>query len=181
MKTQFRFGWLVAVLTLAAVACTCGAIGQATEAMQTAQALGTAAQQAATQAQALATQAEQSGFKETAEALATQSGDNPPIKRTESGDGEGGGEAPDDIPVYPDNTGFFGDEAGVWYSTSADFKTVTAFYTDEMPKNGWAEAEDPVEFGEMATLVYEKDSRKATVAIVSADGQTSVIIGIEEK
>ncbi len=132
MKTTFRFGWLAAVLTLAALASACGALGQAPEARQTAQ-------------------------------------------RTASG------ASPDDIPVYPDSTDFSSDEAGVGYSTTADFKTVTAFYVAEMPKNGWAEAEEPAELGEMTILVYEKDSREATVAIQSASGQTFVIIGIEKK
>ena len=54
---HFRLGWLAAVVMLTALACTCGPLSQATQGVQTAQALGTQAQGLATQAQGLATAA----------------------------------------------------------------------------------------------------------------------------
>src|SRR3990172_2721715 len=103
-RTTLRAGWVVASLALATVACTCGLVqglGQAQEGLQTAQALGTQAQQFATQAEALATQIEQSGLKETAQALATA----------------GLGSAPEDIPLMEDRQNLVSTGQAITYNT----------------------------------------------------------------
>jgi len=77
-RKTYRFGWVVGILALAAMACTCGAIGQVQQGVQTAQALATQGNELVTQAQgfatqgvALATQVEESGLLKTAAAYAT--------------------------------------------------------------------------------------------------------------
>jgi len=164
-RTTLRAGWVVASLALATVACTCGLVqglGQAQEGLQTAQALGTQAQQFATQAEALATQIEQSGLKETAQALATA----------------GLGSAPEDIPLMEDRQNLVSTGQAITYNTPSDSKTVIEFYKQEMVAQGWAQASDPVEFAGLATLAYSKDNRQAQIVIAGAGGQTSVAITI---
>lgn len=164
-RTTLRAGWVVAILALATVACTCGLVqglGQAQQGMQTAQALGTQAQQFATQAEALATQIEQSGLAETAQALATVSL----------------GSAPEDIPLMEDRQNLVSTGQAVTYNTPSDSKTVIEFYKQEMVAQGWTQSSDPVEFAGLATLAYSKDNRQAQIVIAGAGGQTSVAITI---
>src|SRR6185503_5496836 len=97
-KRTFRWGWLIAVGAMTALACTCGAIGQAQQAAQTAQALATQAQQFSTQAQGLATEFEESGFQETAQAIGTDSGDEGDVVI---------GDVPEDVPIFPQNENMF--------------------------------------------------------------------------
>ncbi len=180
-RTTLRAGWVVAILALATVACTCGLVqglGQAQEGLQTAQALGTQAQQFATQAEALATQIEQSGLAETAQALATQSGSGDLQQTAEAMATAGLGSAPEDIPLMEDRQNLVSTGQAVTYNTPSDSKTVIEFYKQEMVAQGWAQASDPVEFAGMATLAYSKDNRQVQIVIAGAGGQTSVAITI---
>src|SRR5262245_30788564 len=136
-RSHFRLGWLVAVVMLTALACTCGPLNQATQGVQTAQAL-------ASQAQGLATKVEQSGFLKTAEAAASQAATSGVLKTLEAGGTQGGlGQVPDDIPVYSDHSQVVAFSGTIGYQAKADLKTVTEFYQTEMVNNGWEQAQDP--------------------------------------
>ena len=180
-RKTLRFGWMIAVLAMITLACTCGALTQAQNAAQTAQAISTQAQGFATDAQALATQMEQlatqveaSGLQETAEALATQGGavaTLPPL-------GGGGGDV-DDIPLLDNRENYIALEGLITYETSSDYKTVLDFYTSGMVEKGWQQSADPIEFGGIATLTYSKDGRQAQIVISDAGaGKISVVITV---
>ncbi len=189
-RSTFRLGWVVVLLSMATLACTCGLVSGLTEAgegLQTVQAVGTelatsgaleTIQAVATQggfeqtAEALATQAESGGFAETAEAIATQSA---------GGGGVTFGDVPPDVPVVEDTQNLFGSESTVSYFTSLDYNTVLEFYKKEMPANGWNEdtSQTSVETADAAVLYYVKDNRAATVTISFADGQTVVQVLIQ--
>jgi hypothetical protein len=166
-KRTFRWGWLIAVFAMTAMACTCGALSQAQNAVQTAEALGTQAQQASTEFEGLATEFEESGFEETAEAIGTESGDDGNPDQSD---------VPADIPVYPENDTLFAFEGTVSFFTSASFQEVVNFYKQEMPNNGWAEADGSVEIEGSAVLNYQKDGKTATVTVNGAGSQTSVLV-----
>jgi len=182
-RKSFRLGWAVAVLALATMACTCGlaqGLGQAQQGLQTARALSTEAVALATEveesglvetAQALATEVETGGLEATAAALATEAS---------GGGGITFGSAPEDVPVIPDNSTFFGSEDVVSYMSSVSFADAVDFYKKEMPNNGWSEAPGSVETTGAAVLYFEKEGRKATVTISDAGGQTSVQVLIEK-
>lgn len=176
-NSTFRWGWLVAVLGMTALACTCGALSQAQQAVATAEALATQGQGLATEAQQLATEfgdlateIEESGFQETAEAMDTPSGDDGDLVF---------GDVPEDVPVHPENDTLFSLEGSVTYFSSASFDQMVDFYKQEMPNKGWAEASAAVEAGGSAVLYYEKDGRKATVTLSDLGAQTGVQILIE--
>ena len=173
-RKTLRFGWMIAVLAMITLACTCGALTQAQNAAQTAQAISTQAQGFATDAQALATQVEASDLQETAEALATQGGavaTLPPL-------GGGGGDV-DDIPLLDNRENYIALEGLITYETSSDYKTVLDFYTSGMVEKGWQQSADPIEFGGIATLTYSKDGRQAQIVISDAGaGKISVVITV---
>lgn len=153
-KSLYRFSWVVAVLALAIVACTCGALpdlSQVTQGLETAQSVAT-----------------QIG---TAQALATQL----PVS-TKAGGGVSVGKAPDDIPVFPDNTQFFAIQDTVSYFTKADYKTVVDFYKKEMPNKGWklSTTQKSVESNNASVFYYEKSANKSTVTI-SSDGKQTIV------
>ncbi|MBI3241068.1 MAG: hypothetical protein HYZ49_02090 [Chloroflexi bacterium] len=171
-RNTFRIGWVVALLSIATLACTCGLISgltQAGEGLQTVQAAATelATSGALETVQALATEAENGGFQKTAEALSTQAS---------------GGGAPDDIPVLENTQGFFGSADVVSYLTSDEYNSVLEFYKTEMAANGWAEdgTQTSVETTDAAVLYYTKDDRKTIVTISAAAGQTSVQVLIQK-
>lgn len=177
-KNKFRIGWVMALLALVTMACTCGllsGLGQAGNALQTAQSLatGVATSGILETAQAIATEGENSPYVLTAEALATQVGSG--------GGGVSFGEAPPDIPVIEDHDQFFGSNDVVTYFTKVDYKTALEFYKKEMPAHEWKEADGSTETDNTAVLYYDKPDRKATVTISAPVGQTTVQILIEPK
>jgi len=169
---KFRIGWLIGVLALAAMACTCGALTQAQGGLATAQALATQGQELATQAQGLATEIEESGLVETAQALSTQNA---------TPGGISFGDVPDDIPVYEPNTQVVYASGAFALTTDAAFADVVSFYKAEMPNKGWTlSTSDPsVETDTAVVLYYTKDGRKATLSIASGTNQTVVGITLE--
>ena len=177
-NNKFRIGWAIALSALVTMACTCGllsGLGQAGDALQTAQAL---ASEVATSGiletiQAVATEGENSPYVLTAEALATQA--------SGGGGGLSFGEAPPDIPVIEDHDQFFGSDEVVSYFTTVDFKAALEFYKTEMPAHEWTEADGSTETDNVAVLYYDKPNRKATVTISAPGGQTTVQILIEQK
>ena len=177
-NNKFRIGWAIALSALVTMACTCGllsGLGQAGDALQTAQAL---ASEVATSGiletiQAVATEGENSPYVLTAEALATQAGGG--------GGGLSFGEAPPDIPVIEDHDQFFGSNEVVSYFTKVDYKTALEFYKKEMAAQEWKEADGSTETDNVAVLYYDKPNRKATVTISVSNDQTVVQILIEPK
>lgn len=171
-RRTFRLGWLIAVMAMTAMACTCGALGQATSAVETAQALATAGQELATaagefqtEAAEIATQVATSGAIETLQAQATSSGVTV-------------GEGPEDIPVYPGGNNVVGTAEALTYQVSATAQEVVDFYKAEMPNNGWEESQEPVATGPVTALTYAKDGREATVTVTEFGGSITVAIGI---
>ncbi len=176
-RHTYRLGWVVALTALVTMACTCGllsGLGQAGNALQTAQSLatGVATSGILETIQAVATEGENSPFVLTAEALATQAG---------SGGGLSFGEALPDIPVIEAHDQFFGSNDVVSYFTKVEYKTALEFYKKEMLVNEWKEADGSTETDNTAVLYYDKPNRKATVTISVSNEQTVVQILIEPK
>jgi hypothetical protein len=76
------------------------------------------------------------------------------------------GEKPEGIPVMEPNTDLITNKTHVEFATTKTTQDATTFYTQQMPANGWTkvEAESKVE-NDVTTLVYTKDTRKATIQI----------------
>jgi hypothetical protein len=89
-----------------------------------------------------------------------------------------GGEAPEDIPVLDQAENLFGSETAVSYETTVPFDDVVTFYKEQMPANGWEEAEGSFSFGEVSILNYVKEGRSAIVTITKAGEKTTVLVGI---
>jgi hypothetical protein len=167
VKRKTYLWWLMAAFMLTAIACSCGAVTQAQEGVQTAQAIST-------QAQGLATEIEDSGIVETAQAAATAG-----LLETAAAAGtavEGGsfaeGEVPDDIPIYEPNAGVNVISGVISYQAQGDIATVTAFYKTEMVNNGWTLGDD---FGPVFN--FTKGDRTATFTLQDAQGTT--VVGIQ--
>jgi hypothetical protein len=156
---------LMAAVMLTALACTCGAISQAQEGVQTAQAIST-------QAQGLATEIEDSGILETAQAAATAGLVETLQAAGTSVEGATSGEVPDDIPIYEPNAGVNVISGVISYQAQGDLATVTAFYKTEMANNGWELTQD---YGQ--ALLFTKGDRTATMTLTDAQGST--VVGIQ--
>lgn len=136
-------------------------------------------------AQAVATDIMESGVKETAQAMATEILDSG-IKETAQAfvtDLPISGEKPEDIPVLGDGVGdLIATSELVSYFSNETFQDVLDFYKREMPLNGWNPIEkDSSVIDDLATLVYEKDGRKASIIITKIPflGQVTVLITIQ--
>jgi hypothetical protein len=161
---------MVSVLAVTALACTCGALGQATNAVETAQALATAGNELATAAQGFATQGSEfatqaatTGAFETLEAISTDTGF---------------GEGPSDVPIFEGSANVIATTDAVAYTTSGSVDEVGEFYKTEMVANGWVEAQDPISASGTLVLSYNKDNRQAVISMTEFGGQTSVAIAI---
>lgn len=171
-RRTFKLGWLIAVMAMTAMACTCGALGQASSAVETAQALATAGQELATaagefqtQAVEIATQVATTGAVETLQAQATSSDIT-------------FGSGPADVPVYDGAINVVGTDEALTYQVSATAQEVVDFYKAEMPNNGWEESQPPVASGPVTALTYTKDGREATVTVTEFGGSITVAVGI---
>jgi len=89
-------------------------------------------------------------------------------------------EAPKDIPVLSDATGFYGNQTHVLYMTTTAPKDVLAFYKQQMPIDGWAEAPGEKVTEHTAWLAFTKGDRTATIVITSGSG-VSVDIDIKQE
>lgn len=157
-KNFSRLMVLVAVLSLAIVACTCGALpdmGQVAAGLST-------VESAATQVG-------------TVKAVATQF----PVS-TQPGGGVTVGKAPEDVPVFTPNQQFFGSKEVVSYFTNADYKTVLDFYKKEMPAKGWTQIKSAanVETDNAAVLYYEKGANKATLTLSFVPDKKQTVVQI---
>ena len=177
-RRTFRLGWVIAVLGLAAMACTCGLVQgltQAGQGLQTVQAVATQV----TTLQAAATEIATSGVVETLQAAATQVATTGALETVQAvGTDIGLGEKPEDIPIMDGAENLVSSKEFVTYSVKTDFKTVVDFYKEEMIANGWAEGQNSLESTGFSTLNYTRDNRTATVAIAGDNASISVIISI---
>jgi hypothetical protein len=121
-------------------------------------------------AQAAVTDVGESGIRQTVQALAT---DLPGIS----------GEKPADIPVPAQGASdLVASENLVSYLSADSFQVAVNFYETEMPLNGWSKIERESSVRDnLATLVFEKSSRRASVIITEIPfiNQVTVIINIE--
>jgi hypothetical protein len=177
-RQTFRLGWAVAVLALAAMACTCGLVQGLTQAggsLQTVQAVATQV----TTLQAAATQIATSGVVETLQAAATQAATTGALETVQAVSTDIGlGEKPEDIPIMDNPKDLFTTKELVSYTVSADFDDVVKFYRDEMAANGWEEKGDSFVSGGFATMAFTKVDREASVIISGDGGVVSIIIAI---
>jgi hypothetical protein len=203
-RKTYRFSWVIGILAMAALACTCGALGQVQGGVQTAQALATQGNQLVTQAQglatqgvALATQLEQSGLLKTAEAALTEAATSGAFETlgavgSELPQSEGTGTPnpavtdvpvtngiPDDMPIFSQNAQLQLVGSIITYQAQGDLPTLTQFYKTELPKNGWEQAQDPITSSSASILSYKKGDRTATINMISA--QTAVTVAIQMK
>lgn len=199
-RKTYRFGWVIGIMAMTALACTCGALGQVQGGVQTAQALATQGGQLVTQAQglatqgvALATQVEQSGLLKTAEAGLTEAATSGVFEtmqavgtELEGPTGTPSGDStevpttngvPEDIPIYSDNAQMQVISGIITYQAHGDLPTLTQFYETEMPNNGWEQAQAPITSSAASILTYKKGDRTATINMINA--QTAVTIAIQ--
>src|SRR5437773_12546459 len=101
-RIPLGLGWLIALVMIVALACTCGPLSQAQQTAQTAQAV-------VTQGQGLATDIATQGVLQTVQAFATAAATGGYLETAQAAgtafDGSSSGEVPDDIPIYQDNAG----------------------------------------------------------------------------
>jgi hypothetical protein len=130
---------------------------------------------------AFATQ--QAPLLETAKAFATEQGPEM-LETVQAAATEFAfGELPADIPVVDraTTTAFVSSNLLVSYTTSLSFASVLDFYKQNMPANGWsAMSGERYETDTSALTKYEKADRVASVSINLVDGQTVVLITIDQ-
>lgn len=174
-RKSFRVGWIFGVVMLVALACTCGPLSQATQGVQTAQAVASQAQGFATSAVSAATQLEQSGVLKTAEAEASQIATSGALSTVVAEATQiVSGDVPDDIPVYPDHQSLVTISGTVGYQAQADLQTVLKFYQTEMVNKGWEQSSEPIVSDSAAILSYKKGDRQATINLGFTGGITAV-------
>jgi len=164
----FQHLWLVSVLAILALSCKLVTLPfqEVAEFQNTAEALVTEVGDLATEVDFEAIITESGDIIETAAAEFTEI---PPLT----------GEKPADIPVMEGGEDLFSSAGMVSYTTNKDFQTVVDFYLREMPKNGWVKNESESSQSEgQATLVFQKEGRKATVIILDVMISVSVSITI---
>lgn len=91
------------------------------------------------------------------------------------------GEKPEDIPIMEGNrTAEITSSKLISYIIDASYDDVVAFYDQEMVANGWIKNEEDSQKNEgFATLVFEKDGRRATVIIAKVPLLNQVSVSIE--
>lgn len=179
-KKKFRLAWIASLLVVAALACNFASqLGQVGDYQKTAVSLATdadtiqktamvAVTDIGAQITEIGAQITESGLVETVQAVTT-------------GVPELSGEKPADIPVMENAMILNQAPTLVAYTISADFQAVVDFYTQQMVANGWAKVDkESYSSGDVQTLTYTKDTRKATVVIakVPIANQVSVTISI---
>jgi hypothetical protein len=114
----------------------------------------------------------ESGIVETVQAVATE---NPIALPT--------GDKPEDIPIMDGNRSAEITSSNlISYIIDAAFDDVIAFYDREMVANGWKKEENDSKQNQgFASLVFEKEGRRATIIIAEVPilNQTSVSIEIK--
>lgn len=87
-----------------------------------------------------------------------------------------GGQAPADIPMVDQKDNLVTTEQSVSYDTTMASQDVVNFYKDQMPAQGWTEAEGGISFGGTTVINYTKDNRTAVVTITEANGKVTVVV-----
>ncbi|HSQ27633.1 MAG TPA: hypothetical protein VLM80_10965 [Anaerolineales bacterium] len=205
MKKKAMVVFLFSISVFALIALSCNVVSSAGELKETGEALATSVESGREilgTGQAIVTQIDESGIKETMQAVATdigESGVKETVQSFATEVGESGiketaqavvtdlpslsGEKPADIPVLGDGVNdLIASQDFVSYFSVGTFQEVVDFYTLEMPVNGWSKIDrDSTEIDGLATFVYEKDGRRATVIITQIPiiNQVTVAITIE--
>lgn len=205
MKTRMMTVFLLGISVMTLIALSCSIVSRVGEFRATGEALATSVESGREMlgtGQAIVTQIDESGIKETMQAVATELGESG-VKETvqavatdidESGIKETAqavvtdlpslsGEKPADIPVLTDGASdLVASQDIVSYLSSGTFQDAMDFYEREMPVNGWSKIErDSSVYESLATLVYEKSGRRATIVITQIPfiNQVTVLITIE--
>ncbi len=76
------------------------------------------------------------------------------------------GDKPTDIPIIEGGDELMSSKGLITYTTDKDLNQVVGFYQTNMPTSGWVKASEKVE-EDTAELVFQKDTRKATISIDS--------------
>jgi hypothetical protein len=89
---------------------------------------------------------------------------------------------PKDVPVYEGasvtSASTTGGVAGAVLMTSDAPDKVSAFYKDELAKQGWSKPQ-AIDMSGTSTITATKDKRRVSVAITKAqDGKTSISLGV---
>lgn len=205
MKTKTLSVFLLAISLLAMVSFSCSIVSRAGELKATGEALATSVEngrEILSTGQAIVTQIDESGIKETMAAVATdigESGVKETVQSVATDIGESGiketaqavvtdlpsisGEKPVDIPVLGDGVSdLIASQDLVSYFSTGSFQEVLDFYYREMPENGWVKVErDSSVMDNLATLVFEKNGRRASVIVTQIPflNQVTVLITIE--
>ena len=180
-RKTFRVGWLVAVLMLTALACTCGPLSQVTQGVSTAQAVASQVQGLATQAADLQTAVATSGIAETLQSVSTLVVTSGALETALAAVTDASlGQGPADIPVYPEKTNLFALAEIVTYTANGTFDQVVEFHKTEMPNNGWTQSPDPVSSTGVIILTYTKENRTATVTVTDSGGSVVVAVAISQ-
>lgn len=96
---------------------------------------------------------------------------------------------PDDIPVYAGSTIQFsgsddGSEGGVGMAllltSDDDPSTITAFYTTRLKASGWTLG-NTMKAGGSTVLLMTKDTKAVSITVTSAEGTTSIAIGVQNR
>ncbi|HTX78952.1 MAG TPA: hypothetical protein VMC62_04755 [Longilinea sp.] len=119
------------------------------------------------------------GIDSTAQAIITQAQGEINLTLQAITPGANRAEAPTDIPVLPDATGFYGSQTHILYTTKTAFNDVVSYYQQQMPDQGWKETPGEAIAEHTAWLIYNKDNRTATVVITSSNNGVAVDIDIK--
>ncbi len=92
---------------------------------------------------------------------------------------------PKDIPLYPGakvtysgtNSSDNGGGVGATFSTADDYTQVAAFYTRELPANGWT-VDSTQNIAGTTVMSAKKDTRTLAVTATTSDGQTAISLGM---
>lgn len=207
MKTKTITVFLLGLSLLALLALSCSIVTRAGELKATGEALATSVEsgrETLGTGQAIVTQIDESGIKATMEAATTEiheSGAKETIQAVATDIDESGiqqtvqavvtdlpgfsGEKPADIPVLSDGVNDLVASSNlVSYFSAGNFQQVLDFYQLEMPANGWIKIDrDSSTIENLATLVFQKGGRRATVVITQIPfiKQVTVLITIENE
>jgi hypothetical protein len=74
------------------------------------------------------------------------------------------GDKPTDVPIIEGGEELMSSKGLITYTTDKELREVVSFYQTNMPANGWVKGEEKIE-EDTAELVFQKDTRKATISI----------------
>lgn len=86
---------------------------------------------------------------------------------------------PEDIPILADASEMLTTGGLITYRSAISFQEAVKFYKEKMPANGWTPAEGSLEIENMVILNFEKEGRRASVAINAEEKGVMVTITLE--